>query len=39
MGIRWGLELHDLALLADETDQELLLREAKWIDKHADKII
>lgn len=37
--LRWGLELLDLQVLPEETDQEEILREARWIDKQADKIL
>jgi hypothetical protein len=33
------LELLELDSLAEESDQDLLLKEARWIDKQADKVL
>jgi hypothetical protein len=36
--LRFGMELLDLKTVVDEDDKERIEREAKWIDKQADKI-
>lgn len=38
VSLRFGMELLDLKVVAEEVDQEMVDREAKWIEKQADKI-
>ena len=38
LNLRFGIELLDLKVVVDESDQERIDKEAKWIDKQIDKI-
>lgn len=38
LSLKFGIELLDMKVVVNESDQERISREAKWIDKQIDKI-